>query len=210
MKFVAVLLMLCSSQCLAQQSYDALLSLRLEQIGKLSSYNNKIVTHNDSIEYHDMDYPYWKPHDTYYKDDVVKYKHCYYAAKKNTKTEKPGTSPAVWGLIRGPHPYLFLRDTAKAEDLNKLLSDGHPYIRIYAFAALSFRKQGNLFSVIIDNMKDTTEVTAHTGDTHEKTYPAELMILYEACCLDRNEKRRLIELIATKYSHLKDCNRYLD
>jgi hypothetical protein len=132
----------------------------------------------------------------------VKYKYCQYAALKETKGQRPDTSYTVWKLDRGRHPYLFLRDTARSEDLKRLLSNDHPYVRTYAFGALSFRKYGRLFSVIVHNLSDTTQMLEYTGDYGRNAYPADLMIEYEVYRLSNIEKRKLKRLIINTYSHL--------
>lgn len=210
MRYFAILFILSSSQCMAQKSYDATLSLRIEQIRGLDYYDDKIVTANDTIDYHDLSYPYWKSYDTYYEDDVVKYEYCSYVALKETKGEKPGTSSTIWRVVGGPHPYLFLRDTAKLEDLRKLLPDRHPYVRAYAFGALSYRTRDDMFPVIMDNMNDTTVITVIRGDSGDSAYPAELMIVYHLDHLSKKQKLELKGLIATAYPHFRYCRRFLD
>lgn len=206
------MLVLCAGQCLSQRNYSTLLSLRLEQIKKLDFYDNKIVALKDSVEYRDLDFPYWKPLDTYYQDDMVKYKYCQYAALKDTKGQRPDISHDVWVIVHGPHPYLFLRDTARLEDLKLLLRHKHPYIRTYAFGALSYRKQDQdyLFARIIDNMKDTAEILEYTGDVGNGAYPVELMIQYEHARLNKKQKQKLKDLISANYTHLQESLDLLD
>ena len=67
-----ILLVLSWGQCFSQTSYHKTLSLRLDQIKKLEFYNNKVVVRIDSVEYHDLDFPYWTPSNTYYQDDYVR------------------------------------------------------------------------------------------------------------------------------------------
>jgi hypothetical protein len=199
-----ILLVLLWRQCLSQTGYEAILSLRLAEIKKLEFYDNKVVVLVDSVEYHDLDFPYWKPNNTYYQDDIVRYKYCQYRVlKDSTKGQKPDTSSSEWAVIQGTHPYLFLRDTAKLEDLRKLALDENPYIRSYAFGALSFRRETNLFSIVVSNLKDTTQILEYTGDAGANAYPGDLMIEYEAYRFSKEEKRRLKELITKKYKYLK-------
>jgi hypothetical protein len=198
-----ILLVLLWRQCLSQTGYEAILSRRLEEIKKLEFYNNKVVVLIDSVEYHDLDFPYWKPNDTYYQDDMVRYKYCQYRVlKDSTRGQRPDTSSTEWAVTQGIHPYLFLRDTAKLEDLRKLTLDVHPYVRCYAFGALSFRRGTNLFPIVISNLKDTTQILEYTGDAGANAYPADLMIEYEAHRFSKEETRRLQELITTKYKYL--------
>lgn len=199
-----ILLILTSRLCWSQTRYAETLTLRVSQIKKLEFYDNKVVVHIDSVEYHDLDYPYWKAKDTYYQDDFARYKYCLYRVLTDSTTgHRPDTSRTEWALSRLPHPYLFLRDTARLDDLKMLVVDKHPYVRSYAFGALSYRKTGNLFSIIVDNLSDKTEILEYSGDAGMSAYPADLMIEYEIYRLTNGEKRKLKELINSKYTHLK-------
>lgn len=200
--FLTVLLLLCCGQCLSQVSYIEALSLRLQEIRKLDFYDNNVIFTIDSIDYHDLSFPYWNPNEIYYQDDITRYQHCQYAALKNTKGQRPDTARTAWTLVLGPHPALFLRDTARTEDLITLLLDKHVYVKMYAFAALSFRKEKNLFPIIVENLKDATQILEYTGDHGNSAYPADLMIQYEIDRLSDSEKEKLEELIGQKYPHI--------
>jgi len=204
-------LVLLSGHGLSQSNYDSILSLRLEQIKKLSIYNNTVVISIDSIDYcPDACFPYWKPNITFYEDDICRYKYCQYRViKDSVRGVRPDTAPDNWKLIDGPSPYLFLRDTAKTDDLRKLLSNKHPYIRTYAFAALSHRKFGDLFPVLVDNLNDTTKVDQFTFDVEGYSYPADLMLSYEIENFDSSQKDAIAKLILTKYSHLNTLEEIL-
>ncbi len=172
-----LLLFLTYGQCLSQSTYSHRLSTRIEQIKRLEVYNNKVVINIDSVEHHDLSFPYWKERDTYYQDDLVRYKYCLYRVlTDSTKGYRPDTARADWALSEPPHPYLFLRDTARLDDLRTLMRDKHPYIRSYTFGALSFRKADNLYSLIVDNLGDTTRMLEYSGDAGLNAYPADLMI----------------------------------
>src|SRR5687768_15866325 len=129
MRYITIIfLVLCWGQCLSQADYDEILSLRLDEIKKLAYYDNGVVIHVDSVEYHDLSFPYWNPHDTYYQDDMARYKHCQYRVLADSTTgHRPDTSRTDWALSRRPHPYLFLRDTARLDDLKRLMLDQHSY-----------------------------------------------------------------------------------
>jgi hypothetical protein len=161
------------------------------------------VIHIDSVEYHDLSFPYWKSNDTYYQYDMVRYNYCQYRVlAESTNGHRPDTSRTDWELWRGPHPYLFLRDTARLENLKKLMHDEHPYIRSYVFGALSSRKCDNLFSFIVDNLDDSTQMRESGDAEWIYIYPADLMIEYEAYRLSKREKKKIKELITTKYKYL--------
>lgn len=202
---IILLLVLASGYCLSQGNYQDILQIRLNEIKELKSYNNSIVIYiSDSIDYHDLSFPYWSSNVKYYAGDIVRYKYCdYEALTDSTSGEQPDISPAAWKLFSRPHPFLFLRDTARSEDLKSLLKDKHAYVKTYAFAALSYRKGDNLFSVIVDNLPDTTIMQEFTGDVGGWAYPADMMIQYEAYRLSKDDKKRLKDLITTKYRHLE-------
>jgi hypothetical protein len=154
MRYLTIILVtLCWGQCVCQSLYEERLFQRVDQIKKMEFYDNGVVVKIDSVEYQDLSLPYWNPNETYYQDDLARYKYCLYRAlPDSTKGHRPDTARIDWALIRSPHPYLFLRDTAKMKDLRRLMSDEHPYVRVYAFGAMSFRKDDNLFSFIVDNL----------------------------------------------------------
>src|SRR6187455_3777402 len=135
---IIVLQVLFWGQSFSQSSYDDVLVARANQIKGVQYYDNGVVIKIDSIEYHDLSFPYWTRNDTYYQDDIVRYKYCQYAVlTDSTHGNRPDISRSDWTLLHGPHPYLFLRDTARSEDLVKLVSDENSYVKSYAFAALS-------------------------------------------------------------------------
>ena len=191
-------------QGFSQSRYDDVLAVRVTQIKGVQYYDNGVVIKIDSIEYQDLSYPYWTRNDTYYQEDIAKYKYCHYVVlTDSTRGHRPDTSRTEWKLLHGPHPYLFLRDTARSKDLVRLLTDENPYVKSYAFAALSFRKYENLFPFIVDNLGDSTLMPESSSDVEDSAYPADLMIEYEAHRLSKVEKRKLKKLITTKYKYLK-------
>src|SRR5262245_39863207 len=108
--------------CFAQQGYDSTLAARIKAIRELDFYNSGVVLFNDSTD-HGLDFPLWQKQRSYYEGDLIRFKECLYIAKADSRGERPSSSIDAWQLTRGPHPYLFLRDSAKVEDLRTLLSD---------------------------------------------------------------------------------------
>lgn len=204
MRYFTILILLINyGQCLSQTKYSETLSLRLDQIRRSEFYDNKVVVKIDSIEYNDLDYPYWKPAETYYRDDMARYKYrLYRVLTDSTRGHRPDTCVTDWALSRRPHPYLYLRDTVTLSELRELMLDPHPYVRSYAFGALSFRKTENLFPLIVDNLKDSTQILEYSGDAGLNAYPADLMIEYEIDHLSEREKKELKKLIRSKYKYL--------
>src|SRR5688572_6299334 len=98
-----------------QGSYQNRLSNNLDRIREMHYFDNNVIMLADTMDFH-MSFPYWKSFASYYEGDVVRFKYCQYEAKKDTKGKIPDISLDDWELIRGPHPYLFLRDTARVED----------------------------------------------------------------------------------------------
>ena len=134
---------------------------------------------------------------------MVRFKYrLYRVLTDSTRGHRPDTCWTEWALSGGPHPYLYLRDTATVKDLRKSMLDSHPYVRSYAFGALSFRKADNLYSLIVDNLKDSIQIVEYSGDAGLNAYPADLMIEYEIERLTNNEKNKLRNLIKSKYKYL--------
>ena len=107
------------------------------------------------------------------------------------------------------NPYQFLRDSAKTSDLEKLLTSEHPYVRTYAFAALSFRNYRDVFEIVLNNLKDDTKIQCFTDDYGFESTVADMMIEYSVDKFDIGQKEMLAHLILTKYNHLNTLNEIL-
>ncbi len=165
--------------CCSRDNYEDMLSIRLREIEKLELYDNSFVVYSEADGYGST-FPRWKSDLDYYQDDmVIDDAGKMYRAIVDSKSKEPVTSQRDWQLIPWMHPYLFLRDTAKVEDLKKLLANTHPYIRAYAFAALANQDVDGLYDVILDNLADTTRMTQMTSDYGFDVCPADLMISYK-------------------------------
>lgn len=199
MKITEFILIFIAISGYSQDKYSVKLSTRLTEIRELTEFNNGIVQFN-----RECGFPCWEPGEEYFQDDMVTYKYSTYAAVIDNKGQAPDNLPDKWRLVRGPHPYLFLRDTAKTEDLKTLLTSDHAYIRTYAFGALAYRKYGNLFDTVVNNLKDMTTITQFTDDELTDVYPVDLMIRYNIANFSQMQKDKLKELISTKYSHLSE------
>jgi hypothetical protein len=194
-------ILLFSFHCHAQDAYSFKLSARLHAIRSLDNFDNTITTYDDTVDYA-MAFPYWTATQHFYEGEMTRYKHCVYVALVDSKGKKPDTSAEDWQLVGGPHPYLFLRDTARTEDLTALLKSAHPFIRIYAFAALTKRGHGDLFPVVVENLSDTSRFTYFTADYGEDGYAADLMLSYSIRSFTPAQKDSLKKLILRKYTHL--------
>src|SRR5689334_18792573 len=98
---------LTSGYCISQNQYKDTLRARLEQIKRLEMYNNTVVVNViDSVDYHDLSFPYWSPNDIFYDGDIARYNHCHYQALKETRGNRPDKSKTEWKLMKGPHPFL--------------------------------------------------------------------------------------------------------
>jgi hypothetical protein len=179
------------------------LNHRLDEIRKLTTFDNGILIYDNAGWWP------WKSTFAYYTDDIVAFKYSTYLAIADSKGIVPGTAPKIWKPIRGPHPYLFLRDTAKVEDLKKCLNSDQAYIKTYAFGALAYRKVDGLFNVIIENMSDTTTIMQFTSDNIYEMHPAEIMIWSKLTDLTKEQRQILDKLIETKYKYLKEAKRFL-
>jgi hypothetical protein len=107
------------------------------------------------------------------------------------------------------HPYQFLRDSTKIEDLLTLVQDNNPFVRTYAFGALHYRGYENLFSILIDNLCDTTRISTFTDDYGYVATPADIMLTYIAQDLSPIQKDSVSELIIRNYRHLRTLNEIL-
>lgn len=189
----------CSAQTPPNQKLDA----RVAAIRQLGIYDNKIVELEDY-------YPKkWKPKTYYYKQGRVKYNHSTYEVTADSTQAVPESRSPDWRLIEGPHPYLYLRDTATREELVSLLKSDHGYVKSYAFAALKHRKDKSLFDFILEKMADTTRFTTWFGRQFKSVCPADLMIRYSLKELLPAEKEKIASLIHTQYKHLETARRLL-
>jgi hypothetical protein len=195
--------LIACEHCVSQSSYDDKLTSRLAEIRKLDFYDHGVVFVIDSVDYNDGSHPCWKQYQMYYESDMARFKYCIYEALKDTRGHRPDTARTSWTVVFGPHPSLFLRDTARLEDIRPLLNDKHPYVKLYAFAALSYRREGDLFPIIVENLKDTTQILEYTGDFGNYACPADLMIDYQVDRLTQARKNKLEKLIKEKYPHVK-------
>ncbi|MDW7692813.1 hypothetical protein R9C00_11230 [Flammeovirgaceae bacterium SG7u.111] len=101
------------------------------------------------------------------------------------------------------HPYQFLRDSAKIDDLVNLVQDENPFVRTYAFGALQQRGYVDLFSILIDKLSDTTKISTFTDDYGYASTPPDMMLTYIAQDLNSIQKDSVSDLIIRKYKHLK-------
>lgn len=202
MRISTVILFLIVPSCYSQDNYNARFRQRLEDIRALTYFDNGVVVYDDSSGYGST-FPYWTPELDFYEDDIVTFKGgMSYRALIDNKGKKPGTSPKEWALVDGPHPYLYLRDSAGTQDLVQLLTSDHPYIRVYAFGALVSRNFDKQFQIVVDNLADTSRIDQMTSDYGYTVFPADLMLWYTIRNFDSSKKDVLRKLILTRYSHL--------
>jgi hypothetical protein len=193
--------LLFSLHCHSQDDYSFKLAARLDSIRSLDNFNNTVAFYDDTLS-HGMGFPNWTATQHFYEDEMVWFKHCLYVAVANSTGKRPDTSTEDWQLVHGPHPFLFLRDTARTEDLKELLNSAHPFIRIYAFAALAKRGHANLFPIVVENLSDTSRITYFTDDYGEDGYAADLMLWYSIPSFTPAQKDTLKKLVLTQYTHL--------
>jgi len=202
--------LLISMTCCSNDNYEDLLAVRLKEIEELQLFDNSFVVYSE-IEGYGSTFPRWESNMDYYQDDmVIDNSGKMYRAIMDSKGKDPKTYRNEWKLIPWKHPYLFLRDTAKTEDLRKLLTNKHPSIKTYAFAALANKDFKGLFNIIMDNLGDTTRITQTTSDYGFDVCPADLMISYKLGDLTKEERDRLRKLIETKYNYLTYAKKLLE
>lgn len=208
MRLFTIILIFISTHCHSQQSYEQLFLLRLDEIKNLTYYNNNVVIYKYGIGRFSFDK--WDRNRVFYIDEmVVGDDGQVYHALKDSKGKTPSNSPNEWQLSSFEHPYFFLRDTARTEDLSKLLLSDNPYVKTYAFGALTKRKFPGLYEVMLDNLSDTTQISQLTEDYGYDVCPADLMILYILYDMTKRQRKNLLALIKTDYPHLEDAIRTL-
>ena len=208
MRIAILVLIVLPEFCYSQADYQSTFLIRLKEIRELGSFNNSVVVYDENSGY-GTDFPPWNPSQDFYQGDVTFVKGDIYTALVNSRGKNPISSPKEWTRIRRPLPYLFLRDTAKTEDIKKLLTSDHPYIRIYAFAALAHRKSDGLFEIVLNNLSDTTRFIQMTSDYGYEVSPADMMLEYSIHCFTIEQKDTLKRLILTRYNHLKSLEEVL-
>jgi hypothetical protein len=159
MRILTIVLVVILVTCCSRDNNDALLSARLREIEELDYFDNGVVVFTEKSGYGST-FSRWQPDYDFYQDDVVFDSTArFYRALADNIGKPPNSSPKEWEFLhRTTHPYFFLRDTARTDDLKRLLKHKHPYIRTYAFGALAKRDKEGLFNVIIDNLSDTTRI----------------------------------------------------
>ncbi len=100
------------------------------------------------------------------------------------------------------HPYQFLRDTARTEDLILLLNDENQFVRTYAFAALSRRKI-DLFPLLLEHLSDSAKFYVAVNDYGYQASTADMMIQYVLDELTIGQKDSIQNLILSKYDNLE-------
>ena len=112
-----ILLVFVWGHTLSQADYDQVLLKRLDELGKLETYDYFVVVYADSDDVASGRFPYWKSGELYYQDDMVRYKYCTdRVLPESTRGQSPDTSRADWALCRGLHPFLFLRKTSQGSE----------------------------------------------------------------------------------------------
>lgn len=208
-KSYTILLILIAANCYSQ-SYEELLTLRLEEIKKLTYFNNSVVVYPKGSGYGST-YDSWGIDRDFFENEMVVGKDGeFYMALVDNRGKNPLESPNEWQLIPYIHPYFFLRDTARTEDLSKLLSNPDPYIKTYAFGALANRNFNGLYDVLLKNLSDTTRILQMTSDYGYDVCPADLMIMYLMNNITSRQKKNILGLIETDYQHLAEAKKYLE
>jgi hypothetical protein len=194
------------SACLAQDDYSSRLAKRLTEIKKSAEYDNDVVVYNDTTNI-PGGFEIWNPTVEYIQYDRVQFKGKDYEAKQTSRGKKPVDSPHDWAQFQDYHPYRFLRDTAKTEDLIRLASPGnHPQVKTYAIGALSFRRDRNLYQLIVNNLSDTCILRGRMSCTGFEAYAVDLMLGYAIKKFSPIEKEDIKTRIIMEYSHLESLN----
>jgi hypothetical protein len=195
--------LLTSISCLAQLDYKTKFAARVKEISELNQVNAGVVF-SEGFEH--SDWTPWSPDRNFYTDDIVDHKGCLFRATSDSKGKDPFISRKEWTIYRGLHPYIFLRDTAKIEDLRALLKTENLFVRIYTVAALAQRRQDDLYPFVRSHLGDTTQIDQYSSDYGYAVRPADLMLWFTMDQFTVAQKDELKRLIIKDYRHL-DCLR---
>lgn len=101
------------------------------------------------------------------------------------------------------HPYLYLRDSANLENLLTLVESDNPNIKIYAFAALVSRDYKDCFSLVVNNLRDTTKVDLISTDEQWNSYIGDIFLNISVSKFSTEQKDSLKNLILKNYNYLE-------
>ena len=100
------------------------------------------------------------------------------------------------------HPYFYLRDSSRIEDLRLLTSYPNELVRIYSFRVLVEKKDTSIFPVILNHLSDTSKVEVWDNDYRWNSTVADQMIYLGLRQLDSISKDSLRDLIFLKHNYL--------
>ncbi len=100
------------------------------------------------------------------------------------------------------HPYFYLRDSTKIEDLRLLTNYPNELVRIYSFRVLSEKKDKLLYATIVNHLTDTSKVEVWDYDYGWSSTVADQMINLGIRGLDSIHRDSLRDLIFLKHNYL--------
>ncbi len=100
------------------------------------------------------------------------------------------------------HPYFYLRDSSKIEDLRLLTNYPNELVRIYSFRVLAEKKDTAIFSIIINHLSDTLKVEVWDYDYGWNSTVADQMINLGLRRLDSISRDSLRDLVFLKHNYL--------
>jgi hypothetical protein len=107
------------------------------------------------------------------------------------------------------HPYFYLLDSTKIEDLRLLTNYPVKLVRIYSLKALVEKKDASVFSVIISHLTDTSKVKVRDWDLIGSSTVADQMINLGLWRLDSTSRDSLRDLVFLKHNYLKSTTAIL-
>lgn len=100
------------------------------------------------------------------------------------------------------YPYQYLKNEVDIPTLIKLTDYPHPYIRLYAFTALSERDSTHIFDIITSHLMDTCKIENSYADMGSWDPVVDLMLYQGIEMLSKEQKDSLKDIIFFDYSFL--------
>jgi hypothetical protein len=100
------------------------------------------------------------------------------------------------------HPYFYLRDSSKIDDLRLLTNYPNTLVRIYSFRVLAEKKDTSIFSIIINHLSDTSKVQVWDHDYGWSSSVADQMIRLGLRRLDSISRDSIRDLVFLKHNYL--------
>lgn len=187
-----------------QVTGDTVLLNKLVSIRGEKHFRGDLITHEALNSNNSALFQRWDADVVYYQYDMVRVVGVYYECLSDSVVGMyPPQSPHQWRSDNNDHPYLYLQDSARTEDLVELLSDTHPFVRLYSFGSLVNRYHPEIYSILLTHLSDSTSVLVTAGDTMGEEAVPSVMIWLAWTMLSSSQQETLRQLVKSKYHHIK-------